>query len=144
VKDGHTIVAAGITNQRETTVVWNKKTGKAIYNAIVWQDRRTAGICGELKESGYEPTFTAKTGLLLDPYFSGTKIKWILDNVEGARASADKGELAFGTMDSFLLWRFSDGAKHITDATNASRTLIYNIHNGEWDTELLTILGIPS
>jgi len=143
-KGGHTIAAAGITNQRETTVVWNKSTGKAIYNAIVWQDRRTASFCSELKESGYEPTFTAKTGLLLDPYFSGTKIKWILDNVEGARASAENGELAFGTIDSFLLWRFSNGSKHITDATNASRTLIYNIHNNEWDTELLSILDIPA
>ena len=143
-KDGHTIVAAGITNQRETTVVWNRKTGKAIYNAIVWQDRRTAVYCNELKESGYEPTFTSKTGLLLDPYFSGTKIKWILDNVKGARESADKGELAFGTMDSFLLWRFSNGKRHITDATNASRTLIYNIHDNKWDNELLSILNIPS
>ena len=140
---GHTIAAAGITNQRETTVVWNKTTGKAIYNAIVWQDRRTAAYCNELKESGYEPTFTAKTGLLLDPYFSGTKIKWILDNVDGARAAADNDELAFGTIDSFLMWRFSNGKKHITDATNASRTLIYNIHAGEWDTELLKILDIP-
>lgn len=144
VKAGHTIVAAGITNQRETTVVWNRKTGKAIHNAIVWQDRRTADFCSVLKESGYEPTFTAKTGLLLDPYFSGTKIKWILDNVKGARDSAEKGELAFGTMDSFLLWRFSNGKRHITDATNASRTLIYNIHNNEWDNELLSILDIPS
>ena len=142
-REGHTVAAAGITNQRETTVVWNKTTGKAIYNAIVWQDRRTASFCSELKESGYEPTFTAKTGLLLDPYFSGTKIKWILDNVEGARASAEQNELAFGTIDSFLLWRFSGGNKHVTDATNASRTLIYNIHSGEWDTELLKILDIP-
>ncbi len=142
-KSGHTVVAAGITNQRETTVVWNRNTGKAIHNAIVWQDRRTASFCNELKESGYEPTFTAKTGLLLDPYFSGTKIKWILDNVEGARTSADKGELAFGTIDSFLLWRFSNGTRHVTDATNASRTLIYNIHTGEWDSELLKILDIP-
>ncbi len=143
VEGGHTIVAAGITNQRETTVVWNRKTGKAIYNAIVWQDRRTADFCNQLKESGYEPTFTAKTGLLLDPYFSGTKINWILDNVDGARESAEKGELAFGTMDSFLLWRFSNGRKHVTDATNASRTLIYNIHNNDWDSELLSILNIP-
>ena len=142
-KDGHSIAAAGITNQRETTVVWNRQTGKAIYNAIVWQDRRTASFCNELKTNGYEPTFTAKTGLLLDPYFSGTKIKWILDNVDGAREAASNGELAFGTMDSFLLWRFSNGERHITDATNASRTLIYNIHNGDWDDELLSILDIP-
>ena len=141
---GHTIAAAGITNQRETTVVWNRKTGKTVYNAIVWQDRRTAVFCNELKASGYEPTFTAKTGLLLDPYFSGTKIKWILDNVDGAREAANNGELAFGTMDTFLLWRFSNGDRHITDATNASRTLIYNIHKGEWDDELLKILDIPS
>lgn len=142
-KLGCKIVAAGITNQRETTVVWDRKTGKAIHNAIVWQDRRTAEFCSELKQSGYEPTFTAKTGLLLDPYFSGTKVKWLLDNVDGARARAEKGELAFGTMDSFLLWRFSNGEKHITDATNASRTLIYNIHNNDWDSELLSILDIP-
>jgi len=142
-KDGHRIAAAGITNQRETTVVWNRQTGKAIYNAIVWQDRRTASFCNDLKTNGYEPTFTAKTGLLLDPYFSGTKIKWILDNVEGAREAASNGELAFGTMDTFLLWRFSNGDRHTTDATNASRTLVYNIHNGDWDDELLNILDIP-
>ncbi len=142
--NGQTIVAAGITNQRETTVIWNRKTGKAIHNAIVWQDRRTASFCSELKESGYEPTFTAKTGLLIDPYFSGTKIKWLLENVEGAKESAANGELAFGTMDSFLLWRFNQGNKHITDATNASRTLLYNIHNNEWDSELLSILDIPA
>ncbi len=141
--DGHSIVAAGITNQRETTVVWDRKTGTAVYNAIVWQDRRTSPLCAELKEAGHEAGFAAKTGLLLDPYFSGTKIKWILDNVDGARARAENGELAFGTMDSFLLWRFSNGQKHITDATNASRTLIYNIHNSEWDDELLNILSIP-
>lgn len=140
---GRTIAVAGITNQRETTLVWNKKTGKPVYNAIVWQDRRTASYCAELKAANHETTFNAKTGLLLDPYFSGTKINWILDNVEGGRASAEKGELAFGTIDSFLLWRFSNGEKHITDATNASRTLIYNIHNGEWDDELLSILNIP-
>ncbi len=140
---GHTIAAAGITNQRETTVVWNRKTGTAVHNAIVWQDRRTSSFCTELKEAGHEPGFTAKTGLLLDPYFSGTKIKWILDNVEGARASAENGDLAFGTIDSFLLWRFSNGQRHITDATNASRTLIYNIHKSEWDDELLNILDIP-
>lgn len=144
VNGKHTIVAAGITNQRETTVVWNKKTGKAIYNAIVWQDRRTAAFCNELKESGYEPTFAAKTGLLLDPYFSGSKINWILDNVDGARESAEKGELAFGTMDSFLIWHLSNGRRHLTDATNASRTLIYNIHRNEWDSELLSILNIPA
>ena len=142
-KLGATIAAAGITNQRETTVIWNKNTGKAIYNAIVWQDRRTSEYCTELKAAGYEATFTAKTGLLLDPYFSATKIRWILDNVDNAREDADKGELLFGTIDSFLLWRFTNGHKHTTDATNASRTLAYNIHSREWDDELLTILNIP-
>ncbi len=140
---GASVAAAGITNQRETTVVWNKKTGKAVYNAIVWQDRRTAAHCSELKESGYEPTFTAKTGLLLDPYFSATKIRWILENVEGARSQAEQGELLFGTIDSFLLWRFTNGKVHATDATNASRTMAYNIHTSEWDDELLNILNIP-
>lgn len=140
---GVDIAAAGITNQRETTVIWNRKTGKAIHNAIVWQDRRTATFCNELKKSGYEATFTAKTGLLLDPYFSATKIRWLLDNVEGARAAAERGDLLFGTIDSFLLWRFTKGAVHATDATNASRTLAFNIHTREWDDELLTILGIP-
>lgn len=140
---GHSIAAAGITNQRETTVVWNKNTGKVIHNAIVWQDRRTASYCSELKESGYEATFTAKTGLLLDPYFSATKIRWILDNVKNARTEADAGELLFGTIDSFLLWRFTNGKVHATDATNASRTLAFNIHTGEWDDELLKILNIP-
>jgi len=138
-----TINTAGITNQRETTVVWDRNTGKPVYNAIVWQDRRTAAYCNELKAAGYEPTFTAKTGLLLDPYFSATKIRWILDNVEGARQSAEQGDLLFGTIDSFLLWRFTNGRQHVTDATNASRTLAYNIHSGNWDPELLSILGIP-
>jgi len=138
-----TIAAAGITNQRETTVVWDKNTGKAVYNAIVWQDRRTAEYCNELKASGYEPLFHGKTGLLLDPYFSATKIRWILDNVDGARDNATQGNLLFGTIDSFLLWRLTDRKVHATDATNASRTLAYNIHNGEWDDELLTILDIP-
>ena len=142
-KTGQKIVAAGITNQRETTVVWDRQTGAPIYNAIVWQDRRTSSFCSELKASGYEPTFTSKTGLLLDPYFSGTKIRWILDNVEGAREKANAGDLAFGTIDSFLLWRLSNGKRHATDATNASRTLIFNIHNNEWDDELLKILELP-
>ncbi len=133
----------GITNQRETTVVWDRKTGKAIHKAIVWQDRRTADFCGALKEKGHEKSFTAKTGLLLDPYFSGTKITWLLDNVKGARARAEKGELCFGTIDSFLIWRLTGGKSHVTDATNASRTLLYNIHSGEWDDELLNILGVP-
>ncbi len=138
------IAAAGITNQRETTLVWNRTTGEPIYNAIVWQDRRTAAFCEELKSSGYEATFTARTGLLLDPYFSATKIRWILDNIDGARELAERGDLAFGTIDTYLLWRFSNGRIHATDATNAARTLIYNIHQNEWDEELLRILKIPA
>jgi glycerol kinase len=133
----------GITNQRETTVVWDRKTGKAIHRAIVWQDRRTADFCGQLKLQGLEKTFAAKTGLLLDPYFSGTKVGWILDHVKGARARAENGELCFGTIDSFLIWRLTGGKSHVTDATNASRTLLFNIHTGEWDEELLKILRIP-
>ena len=138
------IAAIGITNQRETTLVWNRKTGKPVHNAIVWQDRRTAPLCEQLKADGLEPLFTARTGLLLDPYFSGTKIRWILDNVEGARAAADRGELAFGTIDSFLVWRLTGGAIHATDATNASRTLLYDIGKGRWDEELLAHLGVPA
>ena len=140
---GVMIATAGITNQRETTVIWNRHTGKTIHNAIVWQDRRTADFCNELKDSGYEATFTAKTGLLLDPYFSATKIRWLLDHVEGAREAAEQGDLLFGTIDSFLLWRFTRGTVHATDATNASRTLVFNIHTRDWDDELLTILNIP-
>jgi len=137
------IVAIGITNQRETTVIWDRKSGKPIYNAIVWQDRRTANYCDDLKSSGAEPDTTAKTGLLLDPYFSGTKIAWILDHVEGARTKAEAGDLAFGTIDSFLLWQLTDGQVHATDATNASRTMLYNINNGAWDSDLLSALNIP-
>ena len=137
------LVAAGITNQRETTVVWDRNTGVPIHNAIVWQDRRTAERCAELKNTGYEQSFTAKTGLLLDPYFSGTKISWLLENVEGARRKAEDGDLLFGTMDTFLIWRLTEGRVFATDATNASRTLIYNIHTREWDDELLKILNIP-
>ena len=133
----------GITNQRETTVVWERKTGKAIHKAIVWQDRRTAEICADLKAQGHEKLFTAKTGLLLDPYFSGTKVSWILDHVKGARERAERGELCFGTIDSFLIWRLTGGKSHVTDATNASRTLLYNIHSGTWDDELLGILRVP-
>ncbi len=134
----------GITNQRETVVIWDRKTGKPIHRAIVWQDRRTAEACSKMKQQGLEKTFTAKTGLLLDPYFSGTKIAWLLDNVKDARARAEWGELAFGTIDSFLIWRLTGGKVHATDATNASRTLLYNIHTGAWDAELLRILNIPS
>ncbi len=137
------IAAIGITNQRETTLVWEADTGKLIHNAIVWQDRRTADYCRILKEKGLEETFTQKTGLLLDPYFSGTKINWILDNVEGARARAEKGELLFGTIDSFLIWRLTAGKAHVTDATNASRTLLFNIADNCWDDELLSLLDVP-
>ncbi len=137
------IVAIGITNQRETTLVWNRKTGQPIHNAIVWQDRRTADLCARLKADGLETTFNEKTGLYLDPYFSGTKIKWLLDNVDGARTQADRGELAFGTMDSWLMWKLTNGAQHITDATNASRTLLFNIHGLDWDDTLLDLLDIP-
>ncbi|HUQ36285.1 MAG TPA: glycerol kinase GlpK [Aestuariivirga sp.] len=138
-----TIRCLGITNQRETTVVWERKTGKAIHKAIVWQDRRTAEICAGLKAQGHEKLFTAKTGLLLDPYFSGTKVSWILDQVRGARERAERGELCFGTVDSFLIGRLTGGTSHVTDATNASRTLLYNIHTGAWDDELLGILRVP-
>ena len=137
------IDSIGITNQRETTIVWNKNTGKPVYNAIVWQDRRTAKICEDLIEEGKEGIFSSKTGLLIDAYFSGTKIKWILDNIPGLKDLAINGELAFGTVDSWLIWNLTKGVKHVTDATNASRTLIYNIHNGEWDDELLTVFDIP-
>jgi glycerol kinase len=138
------VKAIGITNQRETVVIWNRRTGKPIHKAIVWQDRRTAPLCAELKAAGFEKQFTEKTGLLLDPYFSGTKIRWLLDNVKGAREKAAKGELAFGTIDSFLIWRLTGGKVHATDATNASRTLLYNIHTGQWDEALLRILDIPA
>ena len=138
------VAAIGITNQRETTVVWDKTTGKAIHNAIVWQDRRTSDICARLKTDGHEASVTEKTGLLLDPYFSGTKIAWLLENVEGARAKAEAGELLFGTVDSFLIWRLTEGATHVTDATNAARTMLYNIVDGRWDADLLSLLGIPA
>ncbi|MBT7259332.1 MAG: glycerol kinase GlpK [Porticoccaceae bacterium] len=137
------IAALGITNQRETTLLWDRQTGEPVYNAIVWQDRRTADYCSKLKDQGHEASITSKTGLLLDPYFSATKIAWILDNVEGARVRAEAGELAFGTMDSWLLWNLTQGRSHATDATNASRTMIYNIHNGDWDSELLELFNIP-
>src|SRR6218665_3315240 len=127
------VASIGITNQRETTVVWDRETGDVLYNAIVWQDRRTAGICDDLRADGHEELFAAKTGLLLYAYFSGTKIKWILDNVDGARAKAEAGKLAFGTIDSFLLWRLTGGKVHATDVTNASRTLLYNIIDQKWD-----------
>ncbi|MGN6209268.1 glycerol kinase GlpK [Asticcacaulis sp.] len=137
------IAAIGITNQRETTVIWERATGRPIHNAIVWQDRRTATICDDLIRAGHEPLFEQKTGLLLDAYFSGTKIKWLLDHVPEARGRAERGELAFGTIDSWLVWNLTGGALHITDASNASRTLLFNIHTGDWDDELLTVLDIP-
>ncbi len=140
---GGKVVAIGITNQRETTIVWDKKSGQPIYNAIVWQDRRTAEVCQQLKTQQLETKIQKKTGLLLDPYFSATKISWILDNVEGAREKAEAGELAFGTVDSFLLSRLTGGLVHATDATNASRTSLYNINSGEWDEELLNIFNVP-
>lgn len=137
------IAGIGITNQRETTVVWDKQTGKPIYNAIVWQSRQTADICDELREQGFNEIFRKKTGLLLDPYFSGTKVKWILDHVEGAREKAERGELLFGTIDTWIIWKLSGGKAHVTDYSNASRTLMYNIHELKWDEELLANLGIP-
>ncbi len=138
------IAAIGITNQRETTLVWDKNTGEPVYNAIVWQDRRTASTTDRLEDEGYADLFQEKTGLVLDPYFSGTKIQWILDNVDGARAKAENGDLLFGTVDTWLIWKMTNGQKHVTDVTNASRTLIYNIHDLEWDEELLDILDIPA
>ena len=137
------IAAIGITNQRETTVVWDRATGQAVHRAIVWQDRRTADVCARLKAEGCEPIISKKTGLIIDPYFSGTKVAWILDHVPGARKRAEAGELLFGTVDCYLLWRLTGGKVHATDATNASRTLLFNIHSGEWDDELLKLLRVP-
>jgi glycerol kinase len=137
------VTAIGITNQRETTLLWDRKTGKPIHNAIVWQDRRTANFCDGLKARGLEEKFAAKTGLLLDPYFSGTKIAWLLENVEGAEARAKAGELAFGTVDTWLMYNLTAGKSHVTDVSNASRTLLFNIHTLQWDDELLADLGVP-
>jgi glycerol kinase len=137
------VTAIGITNQRETTVVWDKTTGKPIYNAVVWQDRRTSAFCNELRAAGHEPMITERTGLLADPYFSATKLKWILDHVDGARARAVKGELLFGTIDSFLIWRLTGGAVHATDATNAARTMLYDISKGRWSKSICALLDIP-
>lgn len=142
--DTSQILGVGITNQRETTVLWDRQTGKPVYNAIVWQDRRTAGLCQQFKDDGHEPGVTERSGLLIDPYFSATKIRWILDNVDGARERAEKGELAFGTIDTFLLWRLTDGRSFLTDATNASRTMLFNIHEQRWDADLLKLFGIPA
>jgi len=141
--NGTSIAAIGITNQRETTIVWERATGQPIYNAIVWQDRRTADYCDQLKERGLEQTVRAKTGLPIDAYFSATKVNWILNNVPGARAKAERGELAFGTVDSWLIWNFSQQGLHVTDVTNASRTMLFNIHTLDWDDELLAAMDIP-
>ncbi|MFO1176477.1 MAG: glycerol kinase GlpK [Paracoccaceae bacterium] len=138
------VAAIGITNQRETTLVWDRATGEPIHRAIVWQDRRTADLCARLKAEGHEPMVTRRTGLLLDPYFSGTKLAWLLDNVPGARARAERGELLFGTIDSFLIWRLTGGAVHATDATNAARTLLFNIRDNAWDQDILRLLDIPA
>ncbi len=140
---GADIAAAGITNQRETTILWERATGRPVANAIVWQDRRTQPLCERLRAEGLEPLFRARTGLPLDPYFSGTKINWLLDNTPGLRTRAERGEIAFGTVDTFLLWRLTKGAVHATDVSNASRTLLFNILTGEWDAELLQLLNIP-
>jgi len=137
------IASIGITNQRETTLVWNRKTGQPIYNAIVWQDRRMEPVCADMRAKGLEPTFREKTGLIIDAYFSGTKLKWILDTVPGARAAAAKGELAFGTVDTWLMWHLTNGRLHATDVSNASRTLMLNVHRNEWDDDLLKILDVP-
>lgn len=137
------IAAIGITNQRETTLIWDRTTGQPIHNAIVWQDRRTADTCAALKAAGHEEMITARTGLLLDPYFSATKVKWLLDHVPGARARAEAGELAFGTVDSFLIWKLTGGRVHATDATNAARTMLYNIATNEWDAEICALLDVP-
>ncbi|MEH6567368.1 MAG: glycerol kinase GlpK [Halopseudomonas sp.] len=138
------IAGIGITNQRETTLLWDATTGELLYRAIVWQDRRTAEFCGKLKAAGHEPIVTERTGLIIDPYFSATKLRWLLDNIEGARARAERGELRFGTVDTFLLWRLTGGQVHRTDATNASRTMLFNIHQQCWDEELLKLLEIPA
>jgi glycerol kinase len=142
--DSKAIAAIGITNQRETTVVWNRKTGKPVYNAIVWQDRRTAAFCDQLKKEGKAKKILDKTGLIIDAYFSATKVKWILENVKGARKLAESGQLAFGTIDSWLVWNLTKGKCHVTDVSNASRTMLFNIHTLRWDDDLLKIFGIPS
>lgn len=141
--NGKNIAAIGITNQRETAIVWDRKTGDPVYNAIVWQDRRTSEYCDKLKNKGLIPKVKAKTGLIIDAYFSATKIKWILDNVEGARERAERGELAFGTVDTWIIWQLTRGESHVTDVSNASRTMLFNINTLEWDNELLELFGIP-
>jgi glycerol kinase len=137
------VAAIGITNQRETTIIWDRKTGEPIYNAIVWQDRRTSAFCDQLRQKGYEGLIQQRTGLVIDAYFSGSKIRWLLDNVAGARERSGRGELAFGTVDSWLVWQLTGGARHVTDVTNASRTMLFNLHTLAWDDELLEIIGVP-
>jgi len=137
------VAAIGITNQRETTVLWDRQTGEPVYNAIVWQDRRTAGFCDELKAAGYADLIRERTGLVIDAYFSGSKLRWLLDHVPGARRRAESGELAFGTMDSWLVWQLTHSARHVTDVTNASRTMFFNLRTGAWDEELLRLLKVP-
>jgi len=141
---GGAVAGIGITNQRETVVLWDRESGEAVHNAVVWQDRRTSELCARLKADGHEAMVQDKTGLLLDPYFSGTKLAWLLDNVDGLRTRAEAGKLAFGTVDSFLIWRLTGGTRHVTDATNAARTLLYNIRSGAWDDDILTLLNIPT
>ena len=137
------ILGIGLTNQRETTLVWDRKTGQPVHNAIVWQDRRTADFCRKLIDQGHEETVTARTGLLLDPYFSATKLAWILDNVDGARARAEAGDLLFGTVDTYLIWRLTGGRSFVTDATNACRTMLYDIHKGRWSQSICDMLNLP-
>lgn len=139
-----TVASIGVTNQRETTIMWDRRSGEPVYNAIVWQDRRTASACEELKSQGYEAEIRSRTGLVIDPYFSATKIAWLLDNIDGARNRANRGELAFGTVDTFLIWRLTGGAVHVTDVTNASRTMLMNVHRCEWDDDILRELRIPA
>lgn len=141
--NGQNLQAIGITNQRETTIVWDRNSGEPIYNAIVWQDRRTSSLCDELRAKGYTDIIRQKTGLVIDAYFSGTKVKWILDNVPGAREKANRGELAFGTVDTWLVWKLTRGRTHVTDVTNASRTMLFNINTLTWDKDLLDLLQIP-
>jgi glycerol kinase len=141
--DGTQIAAIGITNQRETAIVWDRRTGEPVHNAIVWQDRRTSGFCDELRAAGHAEKIQQKTGLVIDAYFSATKVRWILDHVAGARARAEAGELAFGTVDSWLIWKLTNGRVHATDITNASRTLLFNIHDQKWDDELCRLFDVP-
>jgi glycerol kinase len=141
--DARAVVSVGITNQRETTLLWDRQTGEPLHNAIVWQDRRTADLCAELKSAGAEETIRAKTGLVVDPYFSGTKLAWLLDHIPHARARAERGELAFGTVDTWLVWHLTRNRTHVTDPSNASRTMLFDIHKGDWDEELLRLLGVP-